>query len=425
MLGAGLTIWLWLADGGISAVSSPATALTSGGRITGLLAGYLLLIQVLLLVRLPFLERIAGFDRLTRWHRLNGKVCINLILAHVVLITVGYAMTRRVSIVTETRFLLTGYYGMVAAVIGTALLLVVVLTSIVIVRRRLRFETWYLVHLLSYLGIVLTWLHETRTGFDFVTHTWTAAIWAGAYIVTLQVLILFRIFQPALRAYFHRLKVVRVKPEGPGVVSVYMTGRYLDWLNAQAGQFFLWRFLSAGRQWEAHPFSLSAAPDGKSLRITVKSVGDFTGRMGQIKPGTRVVAEGPFGSLTDRARTRDRIALIAGGIGITPIRALLETMSGNIVLVYRVMTESDLIFRDELDALAQKRGFTIHYVVGDHRLEENRGLLSPEHLRRLMPDIVAREVYLCGPPAMVDVLAQKVREAGVPDKFIHVEQFAL
>ncbi|MDB5057061.1 MAG: Ferric reductase domain protein transrane component domain protein, partial [Chloroflexi bacterium] len=82
-------VWLWLSGGGISAVHGLGDFNTSVGRVTGLLSAYLALIQVLLLARLPWLERLVGFDRLTVWHRLNGKVCLILVLAHVVFITVG------------------------------------------------------------------------------------------------------------------------------------------------------------------------------------------------------------------------------------------------------------------------------------------------------------------------------------------------
>ena len=179
--------------------------------------------QVLLLVRLPFLEWIAGFDRLTRWHRLNGKVTLYLILAHVGLITIGYALLARQSVLTESSVLLSSYYGIVAALVGTILLVVVVLTSITIVRRQLRFETWYVVHLLTYAGITLSWFHETRTGLDFVTNPWAAALWAGLYIVTLEFVLLFRVLQPALRYWFHRFTVESVTYEGAQATSVRIT----------------------------------------------------------------------------------------------------------------------------------------------------------------------------------------------------------
>ncbi|HLJ67536.1 MAG TPA: ferredoxin reductase family protein [Chloroflexota bacterium] len=421
---AGVIVWLWARNNSAMLQTWPAFY-TGVGRITGLLGAYLLLVQVLLLARIPPIERLAGFDRLTVWHRRNGKLCLYLIIAHVVFITAGYALLDKLSISGEASTLLGQYPGMIAATIGTGLLILVVITSLVIVRRRMRYEMWYLVHLLAYAGIGLSWFHEIPTGNELVVNPTAAAYWTALYLATLALLVLFRIAQPALRSLWFGLRVAQVLPESDNVVSLRITGRHLDRLGAQPGQFFLWRFLSRGRWWESHPFSLSAAPDGRSLRVTVKSAGDFSGKIGALRPGTPIVAEGPFGTFTEAVRRRDRVLLIAGGIGITPVRALLETMAGDLILLYRVMSEDDLVFRDEIDRLAAERGFTVHYVVGDHRLREHRHLLSARHLPELVPDIAEREVYLCGPPAMMRLLAGNVRGAGVPRKFIHTEEFAL
>ncbi|MBV9280695.1 MAG: ferredoxin reductase family protein [Chloroflexi bacterium] len=418
-------VWLWWAGGNVSGVHTTGQLLTSLGRITGLLSAYLALIQVLLLARLPWLERLAGFDRLTVWHRLNGKVCLYLVLAHVVLTTIGYTLSDRIALSAEVTTLLESYPGMVAATVGTALLVAVVVTSQVIVRRRLRYEAWYLVHLTVYAGIALAWVHQIPTGNEFLTNPAAATYWTSLYLATLVLLVLFRIVQPVAHALRYRMRVTEVIPEGPNVISLRITGRHLDRLGAQAGQFFLWRFLTRNRWWEAHPFSLSAAPDGRSLRITIKNSGDFTSRVGEIPPGTAVVAEGPFGVFTDAVRRSDRVVLIAGGIGITPIRALLEEMSGDIVLLYRVIREEDVVFRGELDRLARIRGVRVVYVVGDHGTPDGKNLLTPEHLRQLVPDIRDREVYLCGPPGMTRVIETHVRQAGTPPENIHVERFAL
>jgi predicted ferric reductase len=280
------------------------------------------------------------------------------------------------------------------------------------------------VHLLAYAGIALSWFHEIPTGNELVLDRLAADYWRALYIVTLAVVLLWRVLLPLVAAFRYRLRVAEVTDEGDGVVSLRITGRQLGRLRAQAGQFFLWRFL-ARRAWgTAHPFSLSAAPDGRSLRITVKGLGDHSSRMAQIEPGTRVLAEGPFGVFTNARRHSDRAVLIAGGIGITPIRALIESMHGDVIVLYRVVREEDVIFRDELTALAAANGTVVHYIVGDH-LGEGRDLLAPTHLLELVPDLVERDVFLCGPPAMAAFIRKSVRAARVPRRQVHAERFAL
>jgi predicted ferric reductase len=425
-----LIVWLWVHGGNLH---PPHTGdlLNSLGRITGLLGAYLALLQVLLLARLPWVERISGFDRLTRWHRWNGHAVLYLVLAHVVFSVYGYALLdnlgKGVSIWQEIRTMLGGgiYPGMITATIGTALLVVVTLSSIVIVKKRLRYEWWYAVHLTAYASIALGWFHQVPTGNELVLDKTAAAYWNSLYVVTLVLLVVWRVLVPAANTFRFGLRVADVSPEGPDVVSVRLTGRRLQKLHARPGQFFLWRFLARDRWWTAHPFSLSAAPDGRSLRITVKALGDHTAKMGTLRPGTRVVAEGPFGVFTARAARRPTILLVAGGIGITPVRALVEELDGDVVVLYRVVSEDELIFRGELEELAaQRRDLRVVPVVGDHR-GPGAALLSPAHLRQLVPDLRERDVFLCGPPAMADALERNLRGAGVRRSHIHVERFAL
>ena len=347
---------------------------------------------------------------------------------HTVLITIGYAMTDGISVGSETTRLLDSYPGIVTATIGTGLLVAVVISSLVIVRRRLPYEGWYALHLTTYAGIGLAYLHQLPTGNEFTANPAQRTYWIGLYVATLGLLLGFRVLRPAVRASRHRMTVESVSVEGPGVVSVRIGGRQLDRLGAQAGQFFLWRFLSAGRWWQSHPFSISAAPDGRSLRITVKDVGRFTHELGSLEPGTRVYAEGPFGTFTDAARRRRRVALIAGGIGITPLRALyeeIEAAPGEVALIHRVIDERELVFRAELERLAAERGSDLFFVVGDHRAPENARLLSAEHLLLMIPDLADRDVYVCGPVGMMDTVRQSLREAGVPAGQVRTERFAL
>jgi predicted ferric reductase len=432
-------LWIW-GQGGDDQLAfhwhSFDEALIGLGRLTALVSGYLALIEVVLLARLPFLERMVGFDRLTVWHRWNGHAVIDLALAHVLFSVWGYA--RQNSLFHHRRSWFGEYWnwlsvpqpnspypGIITATIGTALLVAVLVTSLVVVRRKMSYEWWYAVHFTAYAGIALAWFHMIPDGNELVTDEIAADYWKSLYVLALALVVYFRLLVPIVNVFRWNLHVTEVTHEGPGVVSMRISGRRLDRLGTRAGQFFFWRFLAKGFWYTQHPFSLSMAPKGDSFRITVKDLGDHTAKFDCIRVGTRVITEGPFGVFTDEKRSRHKALLIAGGIGITPVRALLEEMDGDIVALYRVIATDDIVFSAELAEIARTRGVRVDYVVGDHATDDGRDLLSPEHLNELVPDLADREVYLCGPPAMIDHTVGNLRRAGVARRHLHVERFAL
>ncbi len=462
-------LWIWGGGGGDGLGyhwHSFDSALLGMGRITALLAGYLALIEVLLLARLPFLERLVGFDRLTIWHRWNGHAVLDLVLAHVVFSVWGYAQQDRHSFFREYWNWLTlpqpgsptiggggglpaassgaiggaisthpglgaglspssPYPGIITATVGTALLVAVVVTSLVVVRRKLPYEWWHAIHFAAYAGIALSWFHMIPDGNEFVIDRIAADYWRALYAAALALVLYFRVARPFARAWRFDLRVTEVIEEAPGVVSLRIGGRGLERVGAEAGQFFFWRFLARGFWYTKHPFSLSEAPRGDSFRITVKNLGDHSGRLATVPVGTRVFAEGPFGVFTARSRVTGKALLVAGGIGITPVRALLEEMDGDLVALYRVASHSDVVFAGELELIAAARRARVEYVVGDYTSPDAKDLLSPAHLRELVPDIAERDVYVCGPPGMVDRIVPNLRRAAVPRQQVHVERFAL
>lgn len=428
VLGNGAAIvWLWLHGGGISGVHGRAEGFTSLGRITGLLGVYLALLQVLMLARVPLLERLFGFDRLTVWHKLNGKVCIGLIVAHALLITAGYSLSERISFGKEFSRLLDSYPQMVTATIGTGVMIAVVLTSITIARRRLRYESWYLIHISIYAGIALGYLHQLPTGNEFAVHPAQADYWISLYAATLAILLVYRVALPIRNALRYEMRVESVHAEAPGVTSIEIGGRGLERLRVEPGQFMLWRFATRGRWWQSHPFSVSAVCDGQRLRLTVKAVGDFSRSLAELERGTRVFAEGPFGVFTSAARRKPSVALIAGGIGITPLRALFDELSGstNVTLIYRAVSQREVIFEEELEEIASRPGARLEVVLGDHRSRSGAEALSAKRLRKLLPDIAQRDVYVCGPGPMMDATVAALGELGVDEDQIHTERFAL
>jgi predicted ferric reductase len=423
---AAAVLWLWYHGGGVSIVHDSTALWTSLGRLTGLEGAYLALVQIVLLLRMPWLEMLVGFDRLTRWHRVNGQACILLVLTHAVLITVGYAGMDQIGFLSEFRTLLSSYPGMIAATVGTGLMVFVGVSSFVIARRRLPYELWYGIHLTIYAAIALGYLHQIPTGNDLTVNPAQAHYWIALYCSVLVLILVFRVIGPIVRFRRHGLRVERVARESDDVISVYVRGRNLDRLRARGGQFFIWRFLSGGLWWQAHPFSMSAAPDGRTLRVTVKAVGGYTRALARVRPGARVLIDGPLGRFTAERRRSDHVALIAGGIGVTPLRAIFEELpAGDIVFVHRVAREADAVLGGEIDRLAEARGARVVRLVGDHRNPGCEHLLSAAHLADLIPDLSARDVFVCGPPPMMSRTIDSLRSLGVPRTQIHSERFAL
>ncbi|MFC8127640.1 ferric reductase-like transmembrane domain-containing protein [Streptomyces sp. NPDC057302] len=394
----------------------------TGAHLTGVLAGYGILVMLFLMARVPALEHGVGADRLARLHALGGRYVLTLCLAHALLALCGYAAHADTDLLSATLDLL-GYPGLALAAAGTSLLVAVGVTSARAMRRRVPHETWRAVHLLTYLGAALAFVHQLA-GPDVAGSILTVWVWSMLHATVAVLLVWYRVVVPVRQALKHSLRVIDVRDEGPGVVSVVMQGIGLDELRAEPGQFFRWRFLRR-RLWRtALPFSLSAPVRDDTLRITVKAIGDHTRRMRRLKPGTRVLATGPFGALTAHRRTRRKVLLLAGGVGITPMRALFETLPGgpgDITLLYRAGSSEQLVLREELEGIARSRGAGLHYLLG--RSDASFDPLAPQALRNLIPDLAEHDVYLCGPPGMTASATTALVRAGVPEERIHAECF--
>jgi ferredoxin-NADP reductase/DMSO/TMAO reductase YedYZ heme-binding membrane subunit len=370
---------------------------------------------------LPWLERTVGQDQLIRWHRRVSPWAIGLITAHVVLITLGYAEAAKSSALGEAWLLLRSYRDILAAAVGFGLLLLAAITSYRAVRRRMRYETWWVVHLYLYIGLALAFAHQIVTGISFIGHPLVRALWIAIWLSTAGLVLVFRVGQPAWRSIRHQLRVVEVRDEAPGVVSVICRGRDLGRLPVSGGQFFMWRFLTRELWWQAHPYSLSALPQPPYLRFTVKGLGDSSRALARLRPGTRVAFEGPYGAFTDHARLSDGVLLVAAGVGITPLRALLEDLPrhADVVVIVRASTVADLVHRQEIAALVEHRNGRLHEIVGSrHKVR-----LTARTLRHLVPDVVERDVYICGPEGFGTEVISAAAKLGVAVDQIHIEAF--
>ncbi|MFE9439854.1 ferric reductase-like transmembrane domain-containing protein [Streptomyces sp. NPDC006602] len=398
-----------------------SNALIVLGRLAGLYGALLMAFQLILVARLPWLDRRIGMDRLTSWHRWTGFGILFTLLGHAVFISFGYAESSDMDPVSQLVDLAETVEGVLRAVVALSIIIVVGAVSGRYARRRLAYETWHFIHLYTYVAVLLAFTHQVAVGTTFTSSSAATTYWYGVWGVALTSVFVGRLVLPLWRNRRHQLRVTAVVPESDNVVSVYMTGRDLDRMPARAGQFFLWRFLTPDRWWQANPFSLSAAPDGRTLRLTAKAAGAGSASLRHVKIGTRVFAEGPYGAFTAMHRTRPEAVLIAGGVGVTPIRALLEELHGHAVVIYRVATDRDAVLYDELRELADAKGCELHLVTGPPVPDK----LAPGELARLVPDIADRDVFLCGPPPMMNAVLGSLRELNVPKPQIHFERFSL
>jgi predicted ferric reductase len=418
-----VSLGLWWMNTPIGSVESLGVALTEAGRITGMVGGYALLVQVLLMSRVGWLDRRISANDLMLLHRDLGHIVIVTVLAHVALLVVGYAEFDEVSWLRETTTLLTTYEDMISAFVATGLLVGIGLLALRAVRAVMPYELWHFLHLTSYLALLLSYGHQFAVGRELRNAGIGQTFWVGLYVFVVGCLVWGRVIAPLRLNARHRLRVADVVEEGQDTFSIYVRGTELEKLQARAGQFFRWRFLARGVWTQAHPFSLSAAPNEHWLRLTIKAVGDHTEQLRWLAPGTRVIVEGPSGVFTADRRLRHRALLIAGGSGIAPIRALLEDLPRGTIVIYRASSVDDLIFKDELEWLAEARDAEIFYVIGARDDPGPRNVMTAKGLRQLVPDLSRRDVYLCGPPGLVNASVAILRRLRVPKKQIHLDPF--
>jgi predicted ferric reductase len=420
-LGLGVTMGTALAGTTRGSLAPPGAELTALGRLAGFTGAYLMLIMVLLIARLPWLEMSVGQDRLLYWHRKVAPWAFGLICAHVAFITLGYAQASNVGVLRQLWVFITSYRDVLAAIVGFGLLMLAGITSIRAIRRRLRYETWWIVHLYTYLALSLAFAHQIFTGAPFIGHPLTRAVWIAIWAGTAGMVFAFRVLQPVWRSLRHRLRVVEIRQEAPGMLSVICRGRRLDRLAVSGGQFFLWRFLTRELWWQAHPYSLSALPQPPYIRVTVKDLGDQSGAIRSLRPGTRIAIEGPYGAFTHHARVSDRVLLIGAGVGMTPLRALLEDLPArtDTVVIMRGSSPDDLVHRGEIAALVDRCGGRLHEIIGSrHKVAFDARLL-----RHLVPDIATRDIYVCGPDGFMATVIDAALRLGVPEEQVHQEAF--
>lgn len=423
-----ILFYWWQGSGSLLFIDVPG-AMMALGRLMGLAAGLTVLLQFLFMGRMPWLERTFGLDKLAKVHKTNGKLTLLFLVLHPLLLTMGYGWQADVNLVDQYMSFVFDYQHVFWAVVGFWLFVIVGGTSIYLVRSRVKFEAWYFVHLLVYVAVFSSFWHQIAVGTDLLVNQVFLYYWIGLYVVVFTMHVAFRWGAPLYSSLRHQFTVDKVVRETDSVVSVYIKGKSLKNFPVKPGQFLIFRFLEKGMWWQAHPFSMSMVPDGKHLRISVKELGDFTRLIKGLKPGTRILIEGPYGVFTDFFGLSSKVLFVAGGIGITPIRSLMDDVvrkDHDAILLYGNRTKEDIVFAEELDQIAAKPKARVKHILSqEESFEGEKGRIDEEKIRRLVPDFLEREVFLCGPIPMMNALIDTFKKMGVASERIHYEKFEL
>jgi len=426
----GITLFFWFRGSGtlITSLEIPLVVLAIG-RLMGLTGVLLILLQLLLIGRIKWIERLWGHDKLAHVHHKNGRYLVVCLILHFVLILVSHAMLGKINIGLQFERFLLDYDDVALAFIALVLFIVIAITSIYISKLKLKYETWYFVHLLTYVAILLAYGHQLKVGGDFYQKTF-ALFWISMYVFVSLNFVWYRFLRSTLFFLKHGFTIDRVVAESGDVTSIYITGRNLESFTREGGQFVILRFLDKKRFWQAHPFSLSQSKSHNTLRVSVKNSGDFTSEISKLVPGTKVFIDGPHGVFTMLSSTRTKLLCIAGGIGITPIRSLIEESDTRFdsILLYSNGKVSDIVFRKELEDLSKTRKLQIHHFITDQEPPPawaNTGRINSVAVQKLVPDISEREIFLCGPVVFMNAMKEILSELGVDKKYIHFEKFSL
>ncbi len=422
VLNLAVIFYLWF-NGSSNYLS--ATGINGGrfiafGRLAGLLAEFFILLQLILIGRITFIEQLFGHDHLNQIHRWVGYGLVIFLLSHPLLLTLGYSQLSEVSFTSQFLNFIKNWEDVFKALLAVVLFFGVIISSIVIVKKRLHYETWHFTHLLMYGAIALAFGHQTNTG--DLTNGKALYYWTILNFSVFGLILLYRWLAPFYRFYLHRFYIEKIVKESPGIFSIYLKGKNLSAYKFFSGQFANLTFMQSG-MWFTHPFSFSASPNENFLRFSIKTAGNFTDKINGLKINTKVIIDGPLGIFTLNKATKNKFLLLAGGIGITPIRALAETLvktNKDMVLLYGNRTASDIIFQNEFQVLQINPHLTLSQEINGNY---EKGYIDKDKILRLVPDFLEREIYLCGPNRMMQSVLKDLAQLNIPKNQIHYEKF--
>jgi predicted ferric reductase len=383
-------------------------------------------LQFMLIARFRRVTAPYGMDIILRYHRQIALVAVAAILLHPTIIMLDNPSRVK---------LLNPLGGSWASRLGLLSVLALVSTLVISLGReriRLKYEYWRMAHLL--LGVIAVGAAQAHVSMaGLYTNTLLKhGVWIGMAVAMLSVAVLLRVVKP-LAQRRRRWRVADVQEEPGDTYTLTLDADAHDGMRFEPGQ-FAWLKLDSPFTLDEHPFSFSSSAERTDrIAFGIKALGDFSGSVGQIERGATVFLDGPHGAFSmDRYQAPGYI-FIAGGIGITPLLSMLRTMADRadarpVTLIYADRSLDELAYGDTLRDLAGRIDLDIVVVLENapDEWEGERGLITPELLERHLPDDARHRMHMiCGPPIMMELVQEALRERGVPQRHIQLERFSL
>ncbi|MGA2286508.1 MAG: ferredoxin reductase family protein [Dehalococcoidia bacterium] len=398
--------------------SNNTLTLLSLGQMAGLVGMSMFALTVIMSARLRIFEGyFGGMNKVYASHHVLGAVAFTLILFHPLLLAARLLSTDSRS--AALLLLPSGNWAINLGILALLSLLALVLLTFFVT---LPYDSWELTHKLMGAAFLFAVGHSFFIQSDISRDTTLRLYVLGLAGIAIAVYA-YRTLLGRMLVPRYEYRVESVKSVNDRVVAIEMTPRSRA-LRFLPGQFVFVQFFQRGISTEAHPFSLTSVPKDGRLRIVVKSLGDYTSRLQSLRRGAVARIEGPFGKFSYHNCPNKKQVWIAGGIGVTPFLSMagtLERSDYSVDLYYSANSEDEAIFLDELLALAE--GSDCLRVIP--YFADAQGFLTARAVAELSGGLADKDIFLCGPPAMMRGLTAQFTRMRVKYHRIHSDEFKL
>lgn len=415
-----VTVAMWWFGTPAGAVEGRTGVVLAAGRIAGLMAGFVLLVELILMARLRWLESCFGSYELFGWRRALGVVLVALALTHAGLVLLAYSWVAKRGLPGQLWSMLTTMEGVLAAAVAIGMLTLAGL-FVAVGWRRLNSGSWGGFNACLWGVLFLGFGHQFALGTTVVRSGWPRWYWVGLHLFVLWSVLWGRVLRPALFNARHEFRVVGAISEVPGWASLDLGGRRMEWVRAELGQRVRCRFLTAGGWWWSCSLVVSSVPNGTWLRVRMPAFGQYLEFLRRLEVGAGVLLSEGSGWCTPDRRVMEAAMVIVGDAGAAPASALVRELPSGTVVIYHGSSPDELVFREELERAALERGATVHFVLGGREDPLPCRAFSPVGLRELVADVAERDVFVLGPEWLVRRTTDALRWLGIPPRQIHVE----